>query len=78
MIKVTMKKENGQSTIKWWLEGYENREVSDADINEVMDMIECSKKNILETMRRRQALEKEMEMSESKNSLTLIQVDKDV
>ena len=76
MIKVTMKKENGQSTIKWWLEGYEDREVSDADINEVMDMIECSKKNILEVMRRRQVLEKEMKMSESENSLTLIQVDK--
>ncbi|MCK9440288.1 MAG: hypothetical protein M0Q13_02590 [Methanothrix sp.] len=75
MIKVTIRKDNEESkTINWWVEGFENREINDEDIINVLDMIDTSRKSIIEVMRKRQGLEAEKKMS----NLYLIQVDRNV
>ena len=73
MIKITMTREHGETAIKWWVEGFEDREINDKDIEEVMNTIDTAKEDIFENMKKRQELEKEKRF----NKLKLIKINKE-
>lgn len=57
MIKITIRKDNPDANLKWWVEGYENKQLSDNDIQEVLNMIDIAKKDIEERMKLRMEIE---------------------
>jgi hypothetical protein len=58
MIKITIRKDDPDKTaIKWWVEGFEEKEISEKDIIEVRDIMENCKNDILNTMYERKSLE---------------------
>ena len=58
MIKITIRKDDPDKTaIKWWLEGFEENEISEKDIIEVRNIMENCKNDILNTMCERKSLE---------------------
>jgi len=58
MIKLTIRKDN-PNLINVWLEGFENREMVDGDLEEVLNMIDCSRSSVIEMVNRRRKIELE-------------------
>jgi hypothetical protein len=58
MIKLTFRKDSPNS-IKVWLEGFEDREIKDGDLQEVLNMIDCARGSVIGMLEKRMKLEAE-------------------
>lgn len=60
MIKITIRKDDpNKNSVKWWVEGFEEKGITEKDIIEMENIIDNCKKNILDMMYNKKSLDSE-------------------